>query len=415
MTTATTTTAAATVNVGKFRAAVKNIAAATNPKNAAASQEMAFTVNNDTLTVAHDGIDFHASVILPAENATNGTMRVTAHKFNKLLTNLLGSNTKKVNAANLPLSAHNEEITTCFDGMNLSIPQPEHASNADSMCITSKTDHVATLATVAASHLHAAYNRINHAACEDDTLPMICSINLTLHHGELVFHATDRFRAAEYKAAATVEDGAFDHDTHLVSADAYKHLVALLPNDDTEVTISLVNVSGVGAKQALRFDTHNTTVIARHLDGEFPNLSPLWPATARHMFTVDRKTLEAATKKLGKLSDRSSRIVFHSSGDRVELTTETDSDGRASTHLETTLAAMDDAESITFGLSSTYLLQLVKAFDCERMAVALTEPHRPVVFFDANHDVTVLEDGELDVRSASVDQRELLMPQRLAA
>lgn len=419
MTTATTTTAtaatAATVNVGEFRAAVKNIAAATNPKTSTASQEMTLTVNNATLTVAHDGIDFHASVMLPADNATNGTMRVTARDFNKTLTNLLGSNTKAVNNATLPLSVRDDEIATCFDGMNLSIPQHEHDSDADGICITSKAEHVATLATVTAADLHTAYKRLNHAVSTDDTLPMLCGINLTLHHGELVFHATDRFRAAEQSVDATVEDAASEHETHLISADAYKHLVALLPNDDTEVTISLVNVPGMGAKQGVRFDTRNTTVIARHIDGDFPNIYPLWPATARHMFTVDRKTLETAAKKLDKLAGRNPRIMFYSSGHRVELATETDSKGRASTHLESTLAAVDETESITFGLAADFLLQLVKAFDCERMAVALTAPHRPVVFFDADHNVAMLEDGELDLRSAPVDHREILMPHRLPA
>lgn len=412
MTTATRSIAAAAVNIGAFRTAVKNIAATIPAKNRPEiAARIRLTVNNDALTVSHRGFESYLAVTMPAENTTAGTAAFDGSYLNKSLATLLGGNSKTINEGSLELALEDEGLRTTFDGIDVTLeavnddkPEDEETSLGNPT-----PEHIATLATVTAANLHDAYKRIKHAASNDETLPMLCAANLTFGTKTITIHTTDRFRLAELEMPAEITDEAREHGSQLFSAIDFKHLDNVLPNDDTEVTISLAE-NGNRNTRYLRFDTASTTIIFTTVDADFPNVTPLWPRTVNHAVTVNRTDMKRAVAKMKKMNE-GNRVFLTSTASGLEMRVNLAGGGTAKVDLDSTIVHTNDYGEFLFALNPDYLADAVAAFDTDMLTLAMTESARPVVILDGSHEINPHPE-ELRL-PGDATHLELLMPVRL--
>ena len=118
----------------------------------------------------------------------------------------------------------------------------------------------------------------------------------------------------------------------------------------------------------------NYSIGSALIDGQFPNYRRVIPEHQDHRLEVLREELQEALKRVSLLVEKSRRIYVDLSSGHLELRSEENDVGVA----REDIAVEYDGPDMTLALNCTYLSDPLKVMECERVALAFTQPNRAI-------------------------------------
>src|SRR5690606_27759691 len=145
------------------------------------------------------------------------------------------------------------------------------------------------------------------AASKEESMVVLTTINFEVENGILTATATDRYRIAENSVSVTGNfEGSFMLDAKTV-LDIQRHLdVGAEWNVKVNDAVVAVN-------------DYNAQVIRSLIDGNYPQVSKLFPDSTEHNVTVDREALRDAINGASALLGRNEAIRFTFTNDVVTI------------------------------------------------------------------------------------------------
>lgn len=240
-----------------------------------------------------------------------------------------------------------------------------------------------TIATIAARTLGAMLDQVAPCAAADDTRPVLAGVLLRLRDGALTLAAADGFRLARHSLPLPT---IMQPDEHLLQAKALTKLGKVL-GADGEVQI---RASRGGSHVA--FVSPIAQVIARQIDGKFPDFERIIPKAFHTRSVLDRVELAKAVTLASYFARSSQNVVkltLTPGGDdcagRVQISANAAELGDNAGELEGLIAGAGGP----IALNVHYLADALAMIDTAQVAIETQTPQAPAVLKPVGADAYI--------------------------
>ena len=226
--------------------------------------------------------------------------------------------------------------------------------------------------TINAAILKKGLQQVIMAASSDESRPVLTGVLVQSTEGQLYAAATDSYRLAEKKLGGNKDDVRL-----LIPATAIQDLLRILGDYDAAVQVTHDD-------QQILFQANDVDLVARLIEGKYPDYRKLIPAE----FTVEARVRRADLVNVTKVSSLFAResagsVTINVSTDKNELSIRS----VASQLGENTASAsgiIKGTGSIT--LNSRYLLDALHAFSGEEVIFCFNGKLEPTLLRDPDND-----------------------------
>jgi DNA polymerase-3 subunit beta len=318
----------------------------------------------DELRLAATNLDLQIRLAIPARVEVEGATTVAAHLFAEIARELAGGSQVEVDALD-------GRLALVSGRSRYSLPTLPR----DDFPLMHGEDEAVSF-DVPAKALTAMMSRVAVAQASDSlVLPHLCGIHFRAIAGMLVIAATDRNFVAE--ASCTLPP------------DAEKLQPSTLPSKFAAELSKLIGDVGDG-NVLLRFSPRRASaaigkaeLTGKLLEGTFLEWQRVFPASSARRLTVARDSLVGAVRRAMLVCNDKTRIVkIALSADKI---TATGSSPEFGSSAEEAPAAYD-AEELTVGFNSKYLLDALGAAKAEQVQVDFGDEDGRAVLTNPNDD-----------------------------
>lgn len=219
----------------------------------------------------------------------------------------------------------------------------------------------------------------------EGTRPILTGINISVKDGILQFVAIDGYRLAIRKQKINIENNI----EFIISGKALTEVVKLIDENTENIEIKV-------GKRLILFKIDGFVFISRLLEGEFVNFEKIIPSEYNQKTTVSCSEIIDSIERVSLLINDSFSTPVRCAFEPDELLLSCSTAlGRAKEKLNIQL----EGNSFEMGLNSRYLLEALKACECEKITFK---------FNGANAGVTITPADE-----ENKDMLYLIMPMRL--
>jgi DNA polymerase-3 subunit beta len=210
------------------------------------------------------------------------------------------------------------------------------------------------------------------AASNDETRPVLTGVLIQTVDGALVMAATDSYRLAEKQLGKNKED------THLlVPASAMQDLLRVLPDGDEPIKVT-------HDEQQVLFQIGDIELVARLLDGRYPDYQKLIPKKFTAKATLKRADLINVTKVSSLFARESAGSVTIELDETSKQLSIRSIASQLGENTATAEAKVKGSGSIT--LNSRYLLDALNAFQGEEILFGFNGKVEPTLLQDPAND-----------------------------
>jgi DNA polymerase-3 subunit beta len=222
-------------------------------------------------------------------------------------------------------------------------------------------------ATVPSGLLAAAIRQTIFAASADATKSVLGGVHWTWAGDKLELAATDGYRLA----VRTLHVPAFGADMSMtVPSRILSEVARLLPAGDDPVRIAKTDSNQVVFALERKF------LSSRLLEGKYPDYHRIIPSTFERRLLVRRGDLLTALERAVILaSDRSNIVKLHLAAETVTITADTPEVGQGVEIVAATL----EGEGLEINFNAKYMIEALKAFDCDTVQFDLGGAINPAV------------------------------------
>ena len=225
------------------------------------------------------------------------------------------------------------------------------------------------LTSVKAQDLIQGINQVVRAAANDDARPLLTGVLFTTDNNTLRLIATDSYRLA-VRDVPGVEGIGGEHDL-LVPARALQELqragTSLL--DDAEIGVTLTDAE-------ICFVVGSTSIASRLIDGNYPSVLQLIPASYPNQLRIAKDTLLVSLKRsklLAKDSTSSVRLTMKEKS--VEIRTQSHDAG----DVEDNVDADYNGEEMTIAFNPNFLIDGIEAVPGDEVVLEMSDSVRPAM------------------------------------
>ncbi len=343
------------------------------------------TTGADGLTLSGFDYETSARVTVPADVADDGQVLVSG----RLLADISRA---------LPV----RPVDISVDGAKLAVTCGSSRFSLQTMPVEdypALPEMPAVAGTVDGQMFAAAVAQAVTAAGRDDMLPVLTGVKVEIEGSTLSLLATDRFRLS-LRELEWQPDQPDLTATALVPARVLAETARSLTAGG-ELSIALGSPGSgeglIGFESTAAGGSRRTTT--RLIEGAFPNVRQLFPATSDITAQVDVAALIDSAKRVALVAGRNTPIRLTFADGMVTLEAGNGEEAQASESLEATVSG----EDISIGFNPTYLLDGLGAITGSHVHIAMTQPARPAAFASMSGTDA----------SPDLDFRYLLMPLRM--
>lgn len=216
-----------------------------------------------------------------------------------------------------------------------------------------------------------------------DARVILTGINFDIRNNDLTVIATDSYRLAKKTAELADNHGNIQIN---IPCKSLEEFTKILPDSSEELSIYVCN-------NHVLFVYNNLSFMSRLIDGMYPKLNSLFPTEfilrakfnrAEMIAAVDRASLFTDLEKLSIV-----RLNFKLDSDFMEIASTATEIGK----VVETIAIVDKSDNSDFQIAfpSKYLLDAIKAFDCNEITMSFTgETKAALVSSDDQADLAQL-------------------------
>ena len=234
--------------------------------------------------------------------------------------------------------------------------------------------------TLDAEKLVGAINKTIFSVAKMETRPILTGVNFGNRNGYLTTVATDSHRLSRVVTDVEVD---FEEEFTLPSS-ALKEITGIFKSGEITVSSSKNNVS---------FEDEDTVVIARLMNGNYPETDRLIPSGGETTMKVDRSSFLASLERSRILAQNDKTVTFEISDenagifDTVKLE-QTSPELGVST--EDIMVTEIDGEELTISFNADYAIEALKSIDGEEVVFTFNGRMKPFVITDSD-DPSVLQ------------------------
>ena len=226
--------------------------------------------------------------------------------------------------------------------------------------------------TVAGDVLTQAVAQVSLAASRDETLPILTAIRVEIDENSLTLLATDRYRLALRTLPWRSASPGAPATSALVRARTLSDVAKAL-GAAGDVVLALSS-GGVGT-DLVCFEAGGRRATSLLIDGDYPKVRSLFPASALAHAVVDVHSLIDAVKRVALVAERNTPVRLHFTDGVVTLEAGTGEDAQASEAVEATLSG----EDLTIAFNPSFLLDGLGAIAQPFARLSFTQPSKPAV------------------------------------
>ncbi len=226
--------------------------------------------------------------------------------------------------------------------------------------------------TVEAGAFKKALQQVIFAASNDEARPVLTAVNLYSHDGQLIMAATDSYRLAEKLVAPLKQDVSL-----LIPSSAMHDLLRILGDQEGEIEILYDD-------QQVRFVIGDTELIARLIDGTYPDYRKLIPKQFATEALISKDELINITKVSGLFSrENAGSITITASKDNQNISVRSIASQLGENEASADGSVTNDG-SIT--LNSRYLLEGLQALEGDKVNFCFNGKLEAIIITAPDHD-----------------------------
>jgi len=222
------------------------------------------------------------------------------------------------------------------------------------------------------------------AASKDEKRPVFNSVFLKTSGANIEMAATDTHRMAWFKTSLE----SVNQETEAIIPSQVLNEISKIINAENNMEILLSDKNAY-------FKTGNISIVARLINGQYPDINTVIPKNRAAGFKVSAKEMLSALKRVFVLLDQDGAPVNMTAGpDGIVLHKESAS---CSAHEEVSAETLGDAGTVEIAFCCKYLIEAISVIHTDEIIIGVTGEMSPVIIEPAG------EEGYLS----------LLMPVRL--
>jgi DNA polymerase III subunit beta len=312
--------------------------------------------SNNRLSIAATNLDIAITHFIGSKIEKEGSITVPARLMQDFVTNLPDS-VLNLELDNNKLHIKNDQYKSTINGLSSEdFPVMPAISGGSSLSLP-------------AEQFKKALSRVVFAASNDDARPVLTGVYFHQKASQAVIVATDSYRLAENKLTKTKSEIEF-----LVPATAAADLLRIISDTDQEVKITHDD-------QQAQFQTGNVTLVARLVEGNYPDYSKLIPTK----FAVVAKLKRSDFINIVKVSSLFARENAGSITISVDKEKNQVSINAVASQLgeNTATAAAEVTGEGEVTLNSRYLIEALNAFGAEDVEFCFNGKLEPCILRSA--------------------------------
>ena len=225
------------------------------------------------------------------------------------------------------------------------------------------------LTSVKAQDLIQGINQVVRAAANDDARPLLTGVLFTTDNNTLRLIATDSYRLAVRDVPGVKGIGG-EHDL-LVPARALQELQRAATSllDDAEIGVTLTDAE-------ICFVVGFTSIASRLIDGNYPSVLQLIPASYPNQLRIAKDTLLVSLKRAKLLAkDSTSSVRLTMKEKSVEIRTQSHDAG----DVEDNVDADYNGEEMTIAFNPNFLIDGIEAVPGDEVVLEMSDSVRPAM------------------------------------
>ncbi|MFR9620175.1 MAG: DNA polymerase III subunit beta [Rikenellaceae bacterium] len=255
------------------------------------------------------------------------------------------------------------EITISWKSGSLSIPGADPVSYPVIQSIAEERCEI----EVATESLTNGINKTIFATADDELRPVMNGIYFHIEPSTLSFVATDAHKLVKCQMSHSSDL----NSSFILPKKPANLLKGVLAKSDSDIKIVF------DSKNAM-FTFKNYTLVCRLIEGNYPNYNAVIPTNNPNKMLVDRVELLNAIRRVAVCSNPTTNLIrLDVANNEISLQTQ---DLDFSVSANETLSCSYDAQPITIGFKSTFLVEILSNIESEMVAVELADSTRAGVF-----------------------------------
>ncbi|MBI2590364.1 MAG: DNA polymerase III subunit beta [Candidatus Blackburnbacteria bacterium] len=219
--------------------------------------------------------------------------------------------------------------------------------------------------------LEALTDNVTFSAATDDTRPILTGVNLIVGD-KVIAVATDGFRMSYKELDGVSFDAA--GSKFLLPARVIEELNKTLGTKTEDVKVAVLEKEG-----QIIFQSENTILTSRLIDGEYPDYNRVMPKAWTTKTALGRDEFFQAVKATSVFARESASIVrINFNKDGLVLTSESNQYGKEEIQIE----AKTEGDETTVAFNYKYLLDFLNSIDGDTVLIETQGPTSPGVFCD---------------------------------
>lgn len=209
-----------------------------------------------------------------------------------------------------------------------------------------------------------AVNKTLFATGNDELRPVMSGVFFEINNDDLTFVATDAHKLVKYTRTDLKADKA---STFILPKKPLTLLKAVLGSVGEEVSIEYNETNAM-------FVFGSTKMIARLIDGKYPNYGAVIPTENPNKLTISRTSLLNSVKRVSIFSNKTTHQVrLKMSGSELQISAE---DLDFANEANERLTCAYEGEDMEIGFNSRFLVEMLSNLESEEVNIAMSAPNR---------------------------------------
>lgn len=228
--------------------------------------------------------------------------------------------------------------------------------------------------TVTSELLSEAIHKTIFATGNDDLRPVMSGMFFEFSDENLRFVGTDAHKLVRYTRSDAKADGTA---SFIVPKKPLNLLKGILSSTGSDVKLDFDNNN-------VKFSFDNTTVIARLIDGKYPNYEAVIPKDNPNVMLVDRTALLGSIRRVSIFSNKTTHQVrLRINGSELSVSAE---DLDFSNEANERLSCSYEGEDMEIGFNSRFMIEMLNNLDTDDVELHLSAPNRAGILVPVNAD-----------------------------
>ncbi len=212
------------------------------------------------------------------------------------------------------------------------------------------------------------------AASTDELRPVMTGVFIKINQAGLTFVASDSHKLVRYLRR---DVNSSTEASFILPSKPGNLLKGLLPKADGNMHIEFDKKNAI-------FSFENFTLVARLIEGEYPNYESVIPQNNDKVLLVDRVDLYNSLRRVSVFSNQASNLVRLKLAGNQMIVTAQDIDFAISAYER--LNCQFDGEDMEIGFKSAFLIEILNNLNSVEIKAELSEPGKAGLFFPYEKD-----------------------------